>query len=205
MIVKRTTLFLIGILFLGCYGLKNPKKPKNLISKDDMVNILIDIRLISATTGSNKKILDKEVTDKEAYILNKYNIDSLQFALSNEYYAYRVDDYDDIYTRVKDSLEALKIYYKDLETKEINTKKKQDSLRELVKKDRLILNKKLDSVKVSMQKDTLGLKMKLDSIRAAHQSIRREIENDSLLEVEFMEQVKKEGLIPPVSDNVGQD
>ena len=204
-IIKRITLLLLSVLFLGCYGLKNPKKPKNLISKDKMVNILIDIRLMSAATGSNKRTLDEKVVDKEAYIFNKYNIDSLQFALSNEYYAYHIDDYDDIYTRVKDSLDGLKTYYSDLETKEIKEKKQRDSVRDLVKKDSLVLNRKLDSVKTAMQKDTLGLRMKLDSIRAAHKPIRAKIENDSLLEAKFMEQVEKEGLIPPVSDNVHQD
>ncbi|WP_242203939.1 DUF4296 domain-containing protein [Aestuariivivens insulae] len=200
MIQRFSLLCLVAVLVLGCYGLKGPEKPENLISKDNMVNILIDIRLVSAATGANKRTLESKVANKEAYIFNKYNIDSLQFALSNEYYAYHVDDYDDIYTRVKDSLEKLKTFYKDLETKELEEKKKQDSLQALIKKDSLKLNRKLDSIRRVMKKDTLGLRQILDSVRAAHKAIRPILKKDSLTEIKLQEQ-----LIPPVSDNVVQD
>jgi len=180
MIVKRIiVLILLTFLVIGCYRLKNPPKPKHLISKDKMVNILIDIRLMSSATGTNKRILDNKVANKEAYIYNKYGIDSLQFAESNEYYAYHVAIYDDIYSRVKDSLDALKTFYKDLEDKEIKEKQEQDSLKALAKKD------------------TLGLKRKKDSINA----IRK---RDSLTELMLLEQTEKEGLIAPLSDTDGQ-
>lgn len=196
MIIKRFTLVLLALFIMGCYGIKNPKKPKNLISKDEMVNILIDIRLMTSATGTNKRTLDETIPDKEAFIYNKYNIDSLQFALSNEYYAYRIDDYDDIYTRVKDSLEALKTKYKDLEDEELQIKKVQDSIRDLMEKDRLTLHKKIDSIKARLtDQDTLALNKKIDSLRGVFKV------KDSLRRLLFDGEFKEERLIiPPVSD-----
>ena len=73
-------ILLLPLMVISCYKLKNPKKPDNLISEDKMVNILIDIRLMSSATGTNKRTLDNHISDKEDYIYNKYDIDSLQFA-----------------------------------------------------------------------------------------------------------------------------
>ena len=128
----------IGVMFtvVSCYKLNEPKKPKNLIPQQEMVNILIDLRLISSANGTNKKILDSLNIEAETYIYNKYKIDSLQFAESNNYYAFHIEKYEDIYKRVKDSLEALGNFYKELEKKEEAEKKKQDSLN-LIAKDSL--------------------------------------------------------------------
>ena len=54
MILKRLILF-VGIIFiaLACNKLDGPEKPKNLISKGKMVNILIDAKLI---TSANCKL-----------------------------------------------------------------------------------------------------------------------------------------------------
>ena len=87
MTIKRVIILALTFCLIGCFGLKNPKKPKNLIPKDKMVNILIDIRLItSSNTGISHRTLNDLIPNKETFIYNKYNIDSLQFALSNEYY-----------------------------------------------------------------------------------------------------------------------
>ncbi|WP_242084107.1 DUF4296 domain-containing protein [Aestuariivivens sediminis] len=179
MIVRGILVLLFTFFLVGCYKLKNPPKPKNLIPKEKMINILIDIRLMASATGVNKRTLDNNIAHKEEYIYNKYNIDSLQFALSNEYYVYHIEIYDDIYAKVKDSLDALKNLYKDLEEKELKIKQEQDSLKALVKRDSLNLKKSLDSI---------------GAIR----------KNDSLTEIYLSEKIKKEGLIDPVSDNDGQ-
>ena len=58
---KRIILYLGIVLFVAaCYKYKAPKKPKHLISKDKMVNILLDLKLLSSTTGKNKRILDEK-------------------------------------------------------------------------------------------------------------------------------------------------
>jgi len=131
--LKKIIPYIIVVLFVvSCYKFKEPEKPKNLISKADMVNILIDLKLIaSVTSGDDIKILDSNNVQSEKYIYKKYNIDSTQFALSNNYYAYHLKDYEEIYTKVKDSLEALSKSYEALELKELNEQRRKDSLQSI--------------------------------------------------------------------------
>lgn len=104
--------FIVIILFLvSCAKVKRPPKPDNLIPKGKMVNIILDISLLRSSEGSNRVKLKKEGYNAESYIYKKHNIDSLQFVKSNEYYSYDLDAYKDIYQKVEDSLEALKVFY----------------------------------------------------------------------------------------------
>ena len=106
--LKQTSLFLVIILMAtSCYQYSKPKKPKDLISKEQMINILIDIKLLTSANGKNKKILEDGNLKSESYIYKKYNIDSLRFANSNSYYSYYVEEYNDIYSKIKDSLGKL--------------------------------------------------------------------------------------------------
>ena len=132
MIFKRLSI-LTGVVFLmaSCYQYEKPEKPKNLISKDKMVDILIDVKLIASANTVNKKIMEGHGINPETYVLAKHHIDSLQFALSNDYYAFYPKEYEKIYTKVIDSLENLKGIYKALELKEekeaAKAKKEKDS------------------------------------------------------------------------------
>ncbi len=122
----KHTLFFIGglLVFVSCNN-SAPKKPKNLISKQDMVNILIDAKLIGSARNTDKTILNKNGVDVDTYVFKKHNIDSLQFALSNAYYAYYIKDYEDIYNTVTDSLKRLTTTLKKAE------KRQQDSIKAL--------------------------------------------------------------------------
>ena len=129
--LKKIIPYTIVLLFvMSCYKFKEPEKPRNLISKADMVNILIDLKIIaSVTNGEDIKVLDSNNVQSEKYIYKKYNIDSTQFALSNNYYAYHLEEYEEIYSKVKDSLEALSKFYEALEQQESKEKATQDSLK----------------------------------------------------------------------------
>ncbi|MFV0566929.1 MAG: DUF4296 domain-containing protein [Flavobacteriaceae bacterium] len=109
----KQTIFFLSILlaFSGCSSTA-PKKPKNLLSKVEMVNILIDAKLLNSANGANKTILRKNGIDADTYVFEKYGIDSLQFAQSNAYYAYHIKDYEAIYNMVTDSLKRLTIALK---------------------------------------------------------------------------------------------
>ncbi|TBM99001.1 DUF4296 domain-containing protein [Hyunsoonleella flava] len=128
---KAIVLFLLCLLLglSSCYKYNKPKKPKNLIPKEEMVHILLDLKYIGAVTGRDKKVLDSAKVNPEGYIYKKYNIDSAQFAESNAYYAYYMDDYAEIYQKVKDSLSKLKTHYTEILDKEREEKKKADSLK----------------------------------------------------------------------------
>lgn len=175
MIFRRIGIVLmVSVLALGCYKVRGPEKPTNLIPKDKMVDILLEIRLMSAATGKNQNVLHKEGIKTFNYIYDKFGIDSTQFAKSNDYYAFYIDEYDEIYDKVRDSLDALKKKFDALKEEEARQKVERDSLMAISRKDSLKLEKSLDSME---------LRRKQDSI------------TERVLEEKF-----EEGLIEPVSD-----
>lgn len=137
MLKQFVSFFCIMALVASC-GFGGPKKPKNLISKKNMVAILIDAKLLATATSANQSILESHGVQINRYIFEKYDIDSLQFAESNKYYAHKIKDYEEIYTKVTDSLERLKVALKELELKEEKKKKKEtDSINAVTAKDSL--------------------------------------------------------------------
>ena len=71
-----------------------------------MVDILYDMSLISVSKGINKRILENNGIKPKKYILKKYNIDSLQFVVSNDYYSKDLERYLLIYETVLNKLET---------------------------------------------------------------------------------------------------
>ncbi|WP_027138342.1 DUF4296 domain-containing protein [Gaetbulibacter saemankumensis] len=143
--------FIVGgvllALVLSCNNSGKPEKPDNLISKKDMINILIDARLIGSSSGINKRKMREAGIDVDKYVLEKYGIDSLQFAQSNEYYAYYIDDYEEIYEKIVDSLEGLKNTLKEFEEQEEAEKKRLDSLNVIKEHDSVMKLFSKDSLK----------------------------------------------------------
>ena len=131
--IKKQFIISLGFILLlaACNTVKEPEKPKNLISKEKMVDILIDSKIIASASSVNKKIMKDNGVNLGTYVFEKHNIDSLQFALSNNYYAFHIKDYEDINAKVSDSLEGLKVKFKDLKAKEWKeqTKREEDSLK----------------------------------------------------------------------------
>ncbi|MCL6293846.1 DUF4296 domain-containing protein [Jejuia spongiicola] len=201
MMLKRLlAYFVIVLMATACYKYDKPKKPENLIPKDKMIDIIMDVRLLSSANGQNKTTLDKNNLQAEAYIYKKYNIDSLQFALSNNYYAYYVDDYEAIYQKVRDSLEALKNKYADLQFKEEKEKKFKDSIQSIIKKDSISISKLKDHIDILVKKDSVKSLIKKDSIRLIKMkdSLNMLIKKDSV--TKFKLRAQTEELITPVSD-----
>lgn len=202
MILKRLlACFTMVLLATACYKYDKPKKPKNLIPKDKMVNIIMDVRLLSSANGTNKTTLEKNNLQAQTYIYKKYNIDSLQFAQSNDYYAYYIDDYKDIYDKVKDSLEALQSKFSDLALKEEEEKKFKDSIRGVIKKDSTRIVKLKDHIGLLVKKDSLKPLVKKDSIQLI--KMKDSLEILTKKEAATREQLRSkldETLITPVSD-----
>ena len=209
MILNRFLTYLsIMLLVTACFQFKEPKKPGNLISKEKMVNILIDAKIVGSANMANKRIMENHGVDLETYVFKKHNIDSLQFAESNAYYTFNIKEYDEIYQKVKDSLEALKVFYQDLEKKEeaeVGRKRKQDSLQMLTTLKDSISNLKLhDSIKTRLQKeillDTTLLKEKFNKIIEESKTI----SDDILEEIESVDREKiskiQSKLVKPISD-----
>ena len=80
--------------------------PVNLISEDKMIEILYDMSLISVSKGINKRIIENNGMKPKKYILNKHNIDSIQFVASNQYYSKDLETYLSIYEEVLKKLQS---------------------------------------------------------------------------------------------------
>src|SRR5574343_776611 len=68
------------------------EKPKKLIEKDKMVDILYDIALLEAIKSQN---VNGGISSKKAneFLFQKYKIDSLQWEENNKYYASDIEEY----------------------------------------------------------------------------------------------------------------
>lgn len=132
--MKHFFYIVILISFVGCNTIDRPKKPKNLIGKDKMSEIMYDLYLLNAAKSVNKKVLELNGIMPLEYVYKKHGIDSLQFAESNTYYAYDTEVYAQLVEKVKADLEKDKALYEKLTEEEQRVK---DSIRkaERSKKD----------------------------------------------------------------------
>lgn len=116
---------------MSCEPDLRPEKPANLLSEDKMAEVLYDMFIVNSAKGVNRKILETNGIFPETFILEKHSIDSLQFAQSNDYYAYDLDEYESILNTVEKRINAEKKIYEDLKEKEeAEQKRLKDSLKE---------------------------------------------------------------------------
>ncbi len=144
--LKNLILLLCVFGLLGsCYQYNKPDKPDTFLSKEEMFHVLLDLKLIAEVKGKDKRVLDSAHITTYNYIQKKYGIDSVQFEENNAYYSFYLEDYKDIFTRVKDSFSKLKDHYRTVLEEERIAKKKRDSLKSLEKGlNKWELNKDLD-------------------------------------------------------------
>ncbi len=132
MIKRISLLIFILVLCIACNKIERPKKPDNLISKNKMVDILFDVFVFNAAKGANKKTLESNNVTPDVYIYEKFQIDSLQFVKSNEYYAYDIKGYEGIINEVEAKIKTKKdIYNKEIEFEEERRKNRLDSIKKL--------------------------------------------------------------------------
>jgi len=134
--MKKHLIFLwISFSFLGCQNVEYPKKPKNLIPEDKMVEIMTDIQLFHTAKSYNRNPLQKSGLSPYHYIYEKHNIDSLQFVTSNTYYGSNLKIYGTLYSRVKEGLEVKKAKIDSILAKE---KRIKDSIKIITDSLRLL-------------------------------------------------------------------
>lgn len=80
------------------------KKPEELISEDQMVEILKEMALLNAAKGTNVMKLEENGIDPTTFIFDKFKIDSAQFVDNDRYYASLPLVYERIYKRVESKL-----------------------------------------------------------------------------------------------------
>ncbi|MFY8009403.1 MAG: DUF4296 domain-containing protein [Flavobacterium sp.] len=93
-----TLLLAFLLVFVGCTTAI--EKPKKLIEKDKMVDILYDIALLEAIKSQN---VNGGISSKKSneFLFKKYKIDSLQWEENNKYYASDIEEYKKMYEEVK--------------------------------------------------------------------------------------------------------
>ncbi len=135
--MKKILLILMLFFVFSCVK-KGLDKPKNLISKEVMENLLFDMHIANKTR--NIKNIDKEKNiNYMSIISDKYKIDSTRFKESHAYYIYHINEYHAIYKKIEARLDSLikkqEIIVKVADSlKKIDTKKKKDSIKILKKK-----------------------------------------------------------------------
>jgi hypothetical protein len=94
----------MGLLFVfvGCNTAV--EKPKKLIERDKMIDILYDISLMEAVKSQN---INGGISSQKAneFLFKKYQIDSLQWEENNKYYASDIEEYKKMYQEVKIRIE----------------------------------------------------------------------------------------------------
>lgn len=107
--MKKALFFLVVIVaFVACKE-EIIKKPKKLIEKDIMINIMYDLSILEAIKYQHLTSNEDYNTNPTAFILKKYKVDSIQFAKSNSYYATDYKNYKKMYKAVTDRLEKDKL------------------------------------------------------------------------------------------------
>lgn len=131
--MKYLVYILIISAVVSCQSIDDIKKPKNLIDKEKMADVLYDIALLNAGKSYSPVMMQESEIDYNEYVFKKHGIDSLQFAKSNAYYTDNLDKYLAIFTVVEDRIKAEKRKWSDTLVVE---KKRRDSIQELERKAR---------------------------------------------------------------------
>jgi hypothetical protein len=95
-------LFIISFVILSC---KNEivEKPKNLIDKDKMKEIIYDLAILEAAI--NQGSATQKYPKASVFLKEKYKVDSLTFAQNTQYYASDIKEYKKMYEEVKERLD----------------------------------------------------------------------------------------------------
>ncbi len=130
--MKKIVIIAVAFIMMSCDRTEKPPHPDNLLSKDQMVEVLYDVYILNAAKGASKIVLEKNGIFPEDYVFQKYNIDSLQFAESNAYYGFYVEEYESILGKLEQKIDANREKYQALIDQEVeNRKRRQDSIKKL--------------------------------------------------------------------------
>lgn len=141
MMKSITYIALLGfILFTSCQKVDKIEKPKHLLSKSEMKNLVYDMLLLDAASGVNENKLKELNVDMLEFLSKKYDIDSSDLEQNIMYYNLQYNESIEIYEYAKDSIERLKNAYdsiskavdsiKKLELQKLDSIKEKDSISE---------------------------------------------------------------------------
>ena len=103
--MKKFFLIVLTISFFSC-GDNEVKRPANLLTEQQMENILYDMALLQAMNAVTPQEMYNNGIIAGNYIYKKYNIDSLTLVQNEKYYAYNIEELQNIQKRVAERLKA---------------------------------------------------------------------------------------------------
>lgn len=150
-------------MFISCQDITPVEKPEYFISEKQMEEIMYQSVLLKSARGYSIGKLTTAGIDPQKYVLEKFEIDSAQYAENIAYYSSQTQIYTALNTRVKDRILAVYEIEDSLEKVEIKIK---DSLR--LKRTRELEAERMKRLK----KDSLGLDIS-DSLPPISQRYKR--------------------------------
>ncbi|MDT0643432.1 DUF4296 domain-containing protein [Zunongwangia sp. F363] len=151
---KLFTISLVFLLFCACQNVERTERPEDLIAENKMVDVLTELAILQSARNLNRNVLEEAGIHPEEYIYEKYDIDSLQFQNSNDYYSENFVQYERIYEQVRDRLEAIKRVRDSIQEEEVRI---EDSIARLDSISRDSISR--DSIKElreDISRDSLG-------------------------------------------------
>lgn len=103
--MKKLIAFLVVLSLLGCQNVQKPEKPKDLIPKEEMISILTEAYLANASQSVRNQALFVQAIDLDSLIYSKFDIDSLRFKKSNDYYSFDFNTYVEMLSEVEARLQ----------------------------------------------------------------------------------------------------
>ncbi len=135
--IKKTVYIIFVIIFLSCESKVKYDKPKDLIPKEQMIDLLTDMQLVIGTIGVKNKDLEKD-KNYMSLIYKKYNVDSTRFAASNIYYTANISEYENIFEEVEKRLKKLQNKYDNERDSLIKSKKELKKLKSPSKNSKIL-------------------------------------------------------------------
>lgn len=102
-------LFFQLLFFIACSP-KNERPPSGILSKDKMIEVLVDVHIIEAlpqSHGLNMNQVNRIMAGKYDTVMKKHNTTNDQFDASYQYYIEHPKDLDEIYQEVVSRLTAM--------------------------------------------------------------------------------------------------
>ncbi len=105
----KKKIWILGLILaaMGCNNLPIDK-PDNLIAEDKMTDILYDLTLLDAIKLHNPYDTINQSINPRTFIYKKYNVDSLQFVKSNQYYISQIETYKKMYDQINERVQKKK-------------------------------------------------------------------------------------------------
>jgi trehalose-6-phosphatase len=105
-VIRKIAVILFLSLFFAC-GTSVDKIPDNVLSKDKMKNVLIDIHMLEGVinvSGLSADTANAKYKVMQAELFAKHGVKQVQFDSSMAYYARHLADMNEIYAGVIDSI-----------------------------------------------------------------------------------------------------